>query len=129
MSIPFDIDRFADLAERMIAEIPEKFLLRLNGGIHIQPDTIQDDEGFFILGECFFDEFLGHWINIYHGSFAGCFAEEPAEVWEDELYETILHELRHHLEDLAGADDLLREEMAELEAWRAERENEKTAAP
>lgn len=34
--------------------------------------------------------------------------------WENELKETILHELRHHVEIMAGVDYLSEEEKADL---------------
>ncbi|MDD2422272.1 MAG: metallopeptidase family protein [Heliobacteriaceae bacterium] len=121
MKVPFDFDRFADLADEMVQMIPEKFFRRFNGDIRVLPEPCRDEQGFYILGEYFTDEFLGQWIAVYYGSFAACFRGEPPEVWKAELWTTLLHEIRHHLEDLAGIDDLVREDMAELAAWLRER--------
>jgi len=41
------------------------------------------------------------------------FITVPSE--DEEIEETILHELRHHVESLAGIDDLSVEEMLELQ--------------
>ena len=38
--------------------------------------------------------------------------------WEAEVWETLLHELRHHLESLAGRDDLVQEDLRRLDAFR-----------
>ena len=43
--------------------------------------------------------------------FAG---EETEEVWKEEIQDTVLHEMQHHLESLAGRDDLARQELEEL---------------
>lgn len=45
-------------------------------------------------------------IVLYWGSFMSLAALNPAFDWEDELWETLTHELRHHLESLAREDDL-----------------------
>lgn len=78
------------------------------------------------LGECAVDEAvaaipgapLHSLIMLYHGSFRAVAAEDPTFDWEDELWETITHELRHHLEwrggldGLGDEDDLQRENLA-----------------
>lgn len=38
--------------------------------------------------------------------------------WEGEIWETLLHELRHHLEFLAGRDDLVAEDLEYLRRYR-----------
>jgi hypothetical protein len=43
---------------------------------------------------------------LYWGSFRSLAARDPDFDWEEELWETLTHELRHHLESLAGSDDL-----------------------
>jgi hypothetical protein len=48
-------------------------------------------------------EGLGRHIALYYGSFLQ--VAGPGFDWEGEVWETLLHELRHHLESLAGRDD------------------------
>jgi hypothetical protein len=45
-------------------------------------------------------------IALYWGSFRQLAGRDPGFDWDGELWETLTHELRHHLESLAGEDDL-----------------------
>ena len=45
-------------------------------------------------------------VVLYWGSFKACPGRSADFDWEDELWETLTHELRHHLESLAGEDAL-----------------------
>lgn len=120
-----DIERFARIADSMTERIPSEFLEGLNGGIvvldeaHHRPN---DPKGVYILAEYITDEALGAYIALYHGSFAKLFAAESEEVWHKELWETITHELRHHVEARAGMGDLDLEDEIELERFREEAE-------
>ncbi len=117
-----DFESFANLAERLAAEIPAPLLADLNGGVIVErrsrrrPD---DPPGVYLLGEYVTDEYLGATVYLYHGSFRRLFAGEPAAVWERELRTTLLHEVRHHVEARAGVADLELEDLAELaRLWR-----------
>ncbi|MCL6639305.1 MAG: metallopeptidase family protein [Firmicutes bacterium] len=107
----------------MVLDIPEAFLRDLNGGIVVVEEAKPDPEidGVYILGEYIEDPFgLGRLIVIYHGSFAALYSREPETVWKEELRATLLHEIQHHLEALAGVDDLDREDariLAEFKNW------------
>lgn len=74
---------------------------------------------YFTLGECvhrpvaFGDGELFSSIHLYHGSFVKIAARDPAFDVAAELEETLLHELRHHLEDRAGIPDLADEDAVE----------------
>lgn len=107
------IDEFTGMAGSIIDEIPDKFLRDLNGGFNISGDTVKDGE-YFVMGEYLQDDIMGSTIMIYYGSFAGLVGDAGRDEWEAELRETILHELRHHREIMAGVDYLSEEEMAEL---------------
>lgn len=61
-------------------------------------------------------EDLGRHIALYYGSFLEVAGE--GFDWEAEVWETLLHELRHHLESLAGRDDLVQEDLRRLDAFR-----------
>lgn len=108
---------FEGLAGRFVDEIPGRLVRDLNGGFLLLPEAKKDGE-FFIMGEYVEEPVLGCTIILYYGSFSGLLGGEPREDWEAEMRDTIVHELRHHLESLAGVDDLVREETAELDAWR-----------
>ncbi|HIE12455.1 MAG TPA: metallopeptidase family protein [Desulfotomaculum sp.] len=114
MSRP-SFEEFSRLAEDLVDEIPPRLCRELNGGFVVSPEEKRDGE-FYILGEYIEDEGFGRLITLYYGSFATLLGEEELNVWQEELRETIRHELRHHLEALAGVDDLAREELQALAA-------------
>ncbi|OPZ73057.1 MAG: hypothetical protein BWY80_01004 [Firmicutes bacterium ADurb.Bin456] len=110
------LEEFESMATALIDEIPERLCAELNGGFLMLPELKKDGD-FYVMGEYVEDGILGCLIILYYGSFV-CFLEDSSpKEWEEELWDTIVHELRHHLESLAGVDDLVREEMAEIEAY------------
>lgn len=118
-----DIDRFTQLADQLMDRIPPPVLEGLNGGIAVQPQARRnptDPAGVYILGEYITDPHLGCYVVLYYGSFLKLFEGEPERVWEEELFETIKHELFHHLEVRAGEDSLDVEDAEELQRMRDE---------
>lgn len=107
----------------MVDRIPPPLLEGLNGGItirrhaHRRPD---DPPGVHLLGEYVSDESIGCLIILYYGSFRRLFRGEPPELWEAELWETLRHEVRHHVEACAGLYDLDLEDVADLRHLWAE---------
>lgn len=113
-----DYRTFCRWAEAMVDRIPTRFLDGLTGGIQVDraPRRHPDDPpGVYLLGEYVVDPYLGRMIVLYYGSFQRVFRGERASVVRRELWETILHELRHFLEDRAGIDELGAEDRRELE--------------
>ncbi len=110
-----DLETFTRLAGTIAGELPSRLLRDLNGGISVLPGKKKDGK-YCLMGEYIEDPVLGRVIFIYYGSFREILQDAPAEEWEEELRETILHELRHHVESLAGVDDLSLEEERDLEA-------------
>lgn len=109
-----EIDKFTDFADQIVnEEIPSELLRDLNLGIVVIPDA-RKDEKYHIMGEYVLDE-AGRHIVLYYGSFAAVLNNKPLEFWIEEIRETIRHELRHHIEDLAGSNDLARREAVERE--------------
>ncbi|WP_041433888.1 metallopeptidase family protein [Thermus sp. CCB_US3_UF1] len=119
-------EAFLELVARLWDEIPKAFKRGVQG-VHVLPQAKGEPglEGVWRLGE-YLDpgppsalggfEGLGRHIALYYGSFhqvAG-----PGFDWEGEVWETLLHELRHHLESLAGRDELVREDLRRLDAFR-----------
>lgn len=114
-------EEFQRLIEEMVADIPAQYLEGLQG-VHVLPDEKVEDgyEDVVRMGE-YLDpgpadflgagEGLGRHIAIYYGSFAAIAADEPGFDWEDEAWETLTHELRHHVESLAGEDFLVQEDV------------------
>ena len=113
-------DEFSTFIEELVADIPEEFMRGLQG-VHVLPEA-REEEGFeevYRLGE-YLDpgpedflgagDGLGRHIAIYHGSFVAIAAGDPTFDWEDETWETLTHELRHHVESLAGEDYLVQDD-------------------
>ncbi|TDA70372.1 MAG: metallopeptidase family protein [Clostridia bacterium] len=101
---------FTRLADRIVDEIPPRLCRELNGGFVALPEEKRDGE-LLVLGEYVWDGLLGRRVVLYYGSFAALLRDSPRGVWEREIRRTVRHELRHHLESLAGVDDLAREDL------------------
>lgn len=119
-----DFDAFDALAAEMWGHIPPPFREGVQALIiHVDPKPDPLNTGVFLMGECAVDESvamipdvpLHSNIHIYHGSFTQIALKEPGFPWEDELWETLTHELRHHLEWRAGVDYLGDEDDLQLE--------------
>jgi len=116
------IDEVYDILDELAAELPPALFDSLNGGILLLEDEVPDPdagEDIFIMGEYCWDE-LGRYINLYYGSFAAVLADEPREVWVEELRTTLRHELTHHVEGLAGDRSLEYRDMEELAAFQSD---------
>ncbi len=113
----------------MLEEIPDEFLRGLQG-VHVLEEEMPE-EGYrdvWRLGE-YLDpgaedflgagEGLGRHIALYYGSFARVAAGDPGFDWEDEIWETLTHELRHHVESLAGDASLIGEDIRRAEEFEA----------
>ena len=114
------IDEVNDILDQAVEDYPEELFQELNGGILLLEDEVADPEAgedIYIMGEYCWDE-MGRYINLYYGSFAAVLADEPREVWEEELRFTLRHELTHHVEGLAGERSLEHKDSAQLEAFR-----------
>jgi predicted Zn-dependent protease with MMP-like domain len=111
--------RFKDFERRAreaFEEIPQEYLEGIDGLIVLrethQHPTLPD---VFTLGECLTERHLSEYggpdttrslIALYFGSFQELAKRDDDFDWEGELWETLTHELRHHLESLAGDDAL-----------------------
>ena len=101
--------RFPDfdaMVRRMAAEVPGEYL---EGVAEIQvsratvPDPVRAD--IWTMGECVplpgtddGHEAVQSRVVLYHGSFAALSHRDPEFDWREEAWETLTHELRHHLE-------------------------------
>jgi hypothetical protein len=119
-------ERFLETAYRLWDQIPEDFKRGLQG-MHVLENAKRDPDepGLFRLGEYLSPgyptvlggfEGLGRHIALYYGSFRA--VAYPGFDWEEEIWETLLHELRHHLEFLAWRDDLVEEDLEYLRQYR-----------
>jgi hypothetical protein len=107
-----DFAEFERRARSAFEEIPESYREGVDG-LTVTRDAPGHPElpGVFTLGECVTEEHLSDFggpdttrsvIALHWGSFRSLAEENPDFDWDDEIWETLTHELRHHLESLAG---------------------------
>jgi predicted Zn-dependent protease with MMP-like domain len=116
------IDEVNEILDDYYDQIPMELFAWLNGGVVLLEDALpapEAGEDVYVMGQYCCDE-MGRYIKIYYGSFAALLADEPREVWEEELWITLRHELTHHMEGLAGERSLERKDSEQLERLRAE---------
>ena len=107
-----DIDRFQQILEELVAEIPEQLFCELNGGVMLLPETKIHTQGqgnnLYTMGEyCVQIPGLGRYIVIYYGSFIHVHGSSITDrMLREEIRKTLAHELRHHMESLSGVRDL-----------------------
>ncbi|MGD8361364.1 MAG: metallopeptidase family protein [Gemmatimonadota bacterium] len=123
-----DYDTFARVAHEAFETIPEEFREGVDG-LTIRPEKVPHPArpGVYTLGQCLTEAYPSDWsgpdtlrsvLVLYHGSFRALARRDPGFDWEGELWETLTHELRHHLESLANRDDLEGVDYAMEEAFR-----------
>jgi hypothetical protein len=106
---------FEAMVRRLCDEVPRDFLDGVSE-IVVSPRTVPHPERpeVFTLGECVplpvqvgsGVEGVQSRIVLYHGSFAALAQQQRGFDWRQEAWETLSHELRHHLEWRARAPDL-----------------------
>jgi hypothetical protein len=88
-----------------------------------------DHEDYYTMGMCFTEPYPSGYsapdttrsfLALYYGSFVRVAEGDLDFSWEDELWETITHELRHHLEFLAEDDALEGVDYAQEESYKRE---------
>jgi predicted Zn-dependent protease with MMP-like domain len=128
-----DFESFSKAAHEAFDSIPEEFREGVDG-LTIRPEKVPHPAypDIHTLGQCITEAYPSDWagpetlrsvVVLYHGSFRALARLDPEFDWEEELWETLTHELRHHLESLADEDDLEGVDYAMEEAFaRAEGE-------
>lgn len=106
---------FDAMVRRFTDEVPADFLAGV-AEIVVSPRTVPHPERaeIFTLGECIplassdvaSSEGIQSRIVLYHGSFAALASQRQGFDWRSEAWETLTHELRHHLEWRACAPAL-----------------------
>jgi hypothetical protein len=106
---------FEAMVRRLAAEVPPHFLEGVSE-IAVAPAMLPHPTraDIYTLGECIPDPLsedaglneLRSRVVLYHGSFQALAADDPGFDWEEEAYQTLTHELRHHLEWRARTDAL-----------------------
>jgi hypothetical protein len=59
-------------------------------------------------------------VALYWGSFRRVAAGDPDFDWEEEIWETLTHELQHHVESLAGDGRLIEQDLLDAQAFERE---------
>jgi hypothetical protein len=107
---------FEEFARAEFERIPEHFLAGVDGLIidrSARSDPARD--GIYTLGECLTEAYPSDFggpdttrssIVLYYGSFLRLSKLDDTFDWRGEIWETLTHELQHHLESLADEDDL-----------------------
>ena len=112
------LSEFRNVTHALVERLPKDLFTNLNGGITVQPNRAGDARNDRLtLGEYIEDAVMSRSIVLYYGSFRELFRDDSLSVWSEEIEETVLHELRHHVEALAGLDDLSREEELDPDAY------------
>ena len=105
---------FEAMVRRFADEVPADFLEGV-AEIAVSPRTVPHPERaeIYTLGECIplpssdaASEGIQSRVVLYHGSFAALARIQPGFDWRAEAWETLTHELRHHLEWRARAPAL-----------------------
>ncbi|WP_350449554.1 metallopeptidase family protein [Aminobacterium mobile] len=104
-----NINKFRETTNEIVEELPRELFKQLNGGIIVLDEKKEEAES-LIMGEYVEDPFMGKTILLYYGSFVDILEGASLEEWGKEIEDTIIHELRHHIESLAGVDYLSEEE-------------------
>ncbi len=106
------IEVIQGMLDDIAAEFPVEFYKELNGGIILLPEAKRHeksvDDDLFVLGEYNRSGSMGRYITIYYGSFLRVYGHFPGDRIREKLRSTVRHEFRHHIESLAGTDDLER---------------------
>lgn len=107
---------FEAAAARAYEEIPAAYKTGIDGLVVSREAVPHPDlPDVFTMGECLTEAWPSEWqgpettrssIVLYWGSFKGLATRDADFDWDAEIWETLTHELRHHLESLASEDQL-----------------------
>jgi hypothetical protein len=109
-------EEFRAEASRVWEEIPDTYRSGVDGlVVEKKSQTHPSLEEIYTLGECLTESYPSDWggpettrsvLVLYYGSFRKLSELDPDFDWQFEVWETVTHELRHHLESLAAEDAL-----------------------
>lgn len=117
----YTIDETEVMLNEIAEEIPKELYNELNGGIVLKEEAKLHPQNkakdLFILGEYHSDSQLGNFIAIYYGSFVQTFGSESLAEYKEQLRRVLKHEFLHHVEGLAGVQDLEVEDAREIQNY------------
>lgn len=124
-------DEFSRLAQEAFESVPAAYREGIEGVTTVESaDTHPDFPDVLTMGACLTQDFQSEWLGpettlsrvvLYYGSFQKMAEGDPDFDWEGELWETLTHELQHHLESLAAEDALEAVDYAVDESFKRER--------
>ncbi len=125
-------EEFEAEAHRMWEEIPPEYKEGIDGlVVKRKAERHPEHDDYYTMGMCFTEPYPSDYMGpetsrsilaLYYGSFRQVAGDDPDFPWEEELWETITHELRHHLEYLAEDDALEGVDHALEETYKRGRE-------
>lgn len=122
------IDEMHELLNELADEIPDEFFRELSGGISLILDVIVSPEArngdLLILGAYHSGGGTGRYITMHYGSLMKVYGNLPRDAMKKKLREILRHEMRHHVEGLAGNHDLEDEDAAFMERYREKQEED-----
>jgi predicted Zn-dependent protease with MMP-like domain len=118
-----DFLTFKHLAHEAYEMIPPEFREGIDG-LDVSRETVSHPTipDVFTMGECRTEEYPSEFggagevrsiVALYYGSFLALSRLDDDFDWRDEIFETVTHEVRHHLESLALDDSLEQLDYAE----------------
>jgi plasmid stability protein len=114
------IDQMQQMLDELAEQLPEGLFRELNGGVLLLPEAkrspVPGAEDLYIMGEYHYDS-MGRYITLYYGSFRALYGHSSEAELRDELRKTLLHELTHHMESLAGLRDLEVKDEMEMDEY------------
>lgn len=107
---------FEETARGAFEGIPARFRQGVDGLV-IRREALAHPrfDDIFTLGECTTEGYPSGWdgpdtirslVILYWGSFVALARSDDTFDWQEQIWETLTHEIRHHLESLADEDDL-----------------------
>lgn len=118
-----ELREFEQYARQAFHEIPPRFREGVAGvRVHARAVSHPTLPDVYTLGECRSETFPSEYggagdvasvVHLYHGSFARVAELDSDWDWEYEVWETVTHEVQHHLEFLASEDALERRDYME----------------
>ncbi len=109
-------EEFERRAEEVFEEVPPDFREGVDGlRVERKAERHPTLPEVYTLGECLTETYpteyggageVRSFVVLYYGSFLRLSRMEEEWDWEEEIWETVTHEIRHHLESLALEDDL-----------------------
>ncbi len=111
-----EYQEFERRASRVWEEIPDVYRTGVDGLVLDREERSHPSlPEIYTLGECLTESYPSDWggpdttrsvLVLYYGSFQRLSELDPDFDWRYEIWETVTHELRHHLESLALEDAL-----------------------